>query len=279
MKRLFVLLLCVAGSMFLNTDAYASEPVVKTGIEVFRDRGFDVLKGKRVGLVTNPSGVDRNLCSTVDILFNAPEVNLVALYGPEHGVRGDLQIRSQSYLVIRRVDPPKITTKSLPEATVGERYATKLKASGSDVSFSVYYNPGKKNDFDKTGLALTQHGDLEGTPKNTGTFTFTVCAGNEGGEDYKEYTLTVVAPEETTAPAETQQTTVPTEVTVPTTEEAATTQATEEVTEPTVAEQLPEDGNSDGNFALLIIAIIVVAVALLTVAGVVVLVLVIKKKK
>ena len=90
MKRLFVLLLCVAGSMFLNTDAYASEPVVKTGIEVLRDRGFDVLKGKRVGLVTNPSGVDRNLCSTVDILFNAPEVNLVALYGPEHGVRGDV---------------------------------------------------------------------------------------------------------------------------------------------------------------------------------------------
>lgn len=90
MKRLFVLLLCVAGSMFLDTDAYASDPVVKTGIEVLRDRGFDVLKGKRVGLVTNPSGVDRNLCSTVDILFNAPEVNLVALYGPEHGVRGDV---------------------------------------------------------------------------------------------------------------------------------------------------------------------------------------------
>lgn len=90
MKRLFVLLLCVAGYMFLDTDAYASGPVVKTGIEVLRDRGFDVLKGKRVGLVTNPSGVDRNLCSTVDILFNAPEVNLVALYGPEHGVRGDV---------------------------------------------------------------------------------------------------------------------------------------------------------------------------------------------
>ena len=90
MKRLFVLLLCVAGSMFLDTDAYASDPVVKIGIEVLRDRGFDVLKGKRVGLVTNPSGVDRNLCSTVDILFNAPEVNLVALYGPEHGVRGDV---------------------------------------------------------------------------------------------------------------------------------------------------------------------------------------------
>jgi len=63
---------------------------VKTGVEVLRDSGFECLKGKRVGLVTNPSGVDRNLKSTIDILFEAPEVNLVALYGPEHGVRGDV---------------------------------------------------------------------------------------------------------------------------------------------------------------------------------------------
>ena len=62
---------------------------VKTGIEVLRDRGFEGLLGKRVGLVTNPSGVDSQLNSTVDILFSAPEVNLVALYGPEHGVRGN----------------------------------------------------------------------------------------------------------------------------------------------------------------------------------------------
>jgi uncharacterized protein YbbC (DUF1343 family) len=43
-----------------------------------------------VGLVTNPSGVDSQLRSTIDILYNAPGVNLVALYGPEHGVRGDV---------------------------------------------------------------------------------------------------------------------------------------------------------------------------------------------
>ena len=60
---------------------------VKTGIEVLADRGFDVLKGKRVGLVTNPTGVDGSLRSTIDIL-NA-NVNLTALFGPEHGVRGD----------------------------------------------------------------------------------------------------------------------------------------------------------------------------------------------
>ena len=61
-----------------------------TGIEVLRDANFELLKGKRVGLITNPTGVDRNLKSTVDILFEAPDVQLVALYGPEHGVRGDI---------------------------------------------------------------------------------------------------------------------------------------------------------------------------------------------
>ena len=59
------------------------------GIEVLERNGFECLAGRRVGLVTNPSGVDRNLRSTIDILFEAPQVNLVALYGPEHGVRGD----------------------------------------------------------------------------------------------------------------------------------------------------------------------------------------------
>ena len=63
---------------------------VMTGVEVLREGGFECLRGKRVGLVTNPTGVDSNLKSTVDILFEAEQVNLVALYGPEHGVRGDI---------------------------------------------------------------------------------------------------------------------------------------------------------------------------------------------
>ncbi|MFN3695729.1 MAG: exo-beta-N-acetylmuramidase NamZ domain-containing protein, partial [Ignavibacterium sp.] len=62
---------------------------VKTGIEVLRENNFDILKGKKVGLVTNPTGVDSKLKSTIDILFESPDVNLVALYGPEHGVRGN----------------------------------------------------------------------------------------------------------------------------------------------------------------------------------------------
>lgn len=77
----------------ISVEAEAGTPSshpVKTGIEVLRDRGFEGLVGKRVGLVTNPSGVDRDLRSTIDILYNAPGVELVALYGPEHGVRGDV---------------------------------------------------------------------------------------------------------------------------------------------------------------------------------------------
>ncbi|MBE6250834.1 MAG: DUF1343 domain-containing protein [Bacteroidales bacterium] len=85
MKRLSLILLLLISVL----SVYAS-PAVKTGIEVLRDRNFDVLQGKRVGLVTNPSGVDRHLKSTIDILFEAPQVNLVALFGPEHGVRGDV---------------------------------------------------------------------------------------------------------------------------------------------------------------------------------------------
>ncbi len=63
---------------------------VTLGIEVLENRGFNILKGKNVGLVTNPSGVDHYFRSTIDILYEAPEVNLVALFGPEHGVRGDV---------------------------------------------------------------------------------------------------------------------------------------------------------------------------------------------
>ena len=61
-----------------------------TGIDVLEQQAFKCLQGKRVGLITNPTGVNRHLVSTVDVLNNAPGVNLVALYGPEHGVRGDV---------------------------------------------------------------------------------------------------------------------------------------------------------------------------------------------
>lgn len=82
MKKLMTL--CLIAAVCL-----AGQPKVKLGIDVLEKRDFDILKGKRVGLITNPTGVSQDLRSTVDILFDAPEVDLVALYGPEHGVRGN----------------------------------------------------------------------------------------------------------------------------------------------------------------------------------------------
>ena len=93
MKKRILLFLTALSSFVFATSAQtpaSSRVVVKPGVEVLRERGFAGLEGRRVGLVTNPSGVDRHLQSTIDILFEAPEVNLVALYGPEHGVRGDV---------------------------------------------------------------------------------------------------------------------------------------------------------------------------------------------
>ncbi len=68
----------------------SKNPVVKTGIEVLRARGFDILQSKRVALITNATGVTSQLESTIDVLYNAPNVKLVALMSPEHGVRGDV---------------------------------------------------------------------------------------------------------------------------------------------------------------------------------------------
>lgn len=77
-------------SIAVALTALISAAVTKPGIETLRDSGFAQLNGKRVGLITNPTGVDNNLKSTVDILHEASGVNLVALFGPEHGVRGDV---------------------------------------------------------------------------------------------------------------------------------------------------------------------------------------------
>ena len=76
--------------LIISLPSSAQTIRVKTGIEVLKESNFKILQGKRVGLITNPTGVDNNLKSTIDILHEASGVQLVALYGPEHGVRGDV---------------------------------------------------------------------------------------------------------------------------------------------------------------------------------------------
>ncbi|MBO4447515.1 MAG: DUF1343 domain-containing protein [Bacteroidales bacterium] len=82
------LLLSLFAAVLLTVLSASAQ--VKPGIEVLRDSGFACLQGKRVALVTNPSGVDRNMRSSIEILASAPGVKLVALMAPEHGVRGDI---------------------------------------------------------------------------------------------------------------------------------------------------------------------------------------------
>ncbi|MGK0176147.1 MAG: hypothetical protein ACJAT5_000270 [Lentimonas sp.] len=59
------------------------------GIDVLEQSGFDAIVKKRVGLLTHPAGVNRNGVSTIDVLQRASQVNLIALFGPEHGIYGN----------------------------------------------------------------------------------------------------------------------------------------------------------------------------------------------
>jgi uncharacterized protein YbbC (DUF1343 family) len=65
-------------------------PTVLNGIDVLVRRKFADLKGLRVGLITNQTGIDAQRRSTIDLLAEAPGVKLKKLFSPEHGIRGEL---------------------------------------------------------------------------------------------------------------------------------------------------------------------------------------------
>ncbi len=62
---------------------------VLNGIDVLKKDAFASLQGKKIGLLTNQTGRDKEGNSTIDLLFNASGVELMALFAPEHGIRGD----------------------------------------------------------------------------------------------------------------------------------------------------------------------------------------------
>lgn len=64
---------------------------VTPSVEVLLDDQKELLKGKKVGLITNPTGIDSKMNSIVDLLHDDSDIELTALFGPEHGVRGDAQ--------------------------------------------------------------------------------------------------------------------------------------------------------------------------------------------
>jgi uncharacterized protein YbbC (DUF1343 family) len=80
-------------ALLLLSSACASAVVggaatIRPGAEVVLEHLPEELLGRRIGLITNQTGVDRAGTSTIDRLHAAPEVRLVALYSPEHGIRG-----------------------------------------------------------------------------------------------------------------------------------------------------------------------------------------------
>ena len=77
-----------AASCASSTRATAASGNVLPGVEVLLRDSLHLLTGKRVGLITNHSGKDRSGTSTIDLLYRTPGVQLTALYGPEHGLRG-----------------------------------------------------------------------------------------------------------------------------------------------------------------------------------------------
>jgi uncharacterized protein YbbC (DUF1343 family) len=74
----------------------ASAAQTLAGIDVLEAQKFAPLAGKRVGLITNQTGIDRNRRSTIDLLAHAQGVKLVALFSPEHGIRGKFDARVSS---------------------------------------------------------------------------------------------------------------------------------------------------------------------------------------
>lgn len=77
--------------IWINSFPSEKAPVVKSGIEILSESFPSFLEGKRVGLVTNPTGINSKFESSIEIFAKNPKIKLVALYGPEHGVRGNAQ--------------------------------------------------------------------------------------------------------------------------------------------------------------------------------------------
>jgi len=87
-----------------NAIAKEKEPqkvAFRLGIDVLEGLKFKYLKGRRVGLLTHPAGVNSRGESSIDVLRRSSSVNLVALYGPEHGIYGD---EKANIPVLDRVD-------------------------------------------------------------------------------------------------------------------------------------------------------------------------------
>ena len=86
---LLVLLPAIHARGLSQQAAATPSTVVRPGLEVFVENVPPALRGKRVGLITNHSAIDRARTPAIDLLARHKELRLVALFAPEHGIRGD----------------------------------------------------------------------------------------------------------------------------------------------------------------------------------------------
>ncbi|MDP9741296.1 UNVERIFIED_ORG: uncharacterized protein YbbC (DUF1343 family) [Bacillus sp. B2I3] len=173
MKRMIILFaICMLSFGIVSSKSVTAvkekkKQKISPGIEVLLKEEKNVLSGKKVGLITNPTGIDSKLTSIVDLLHDDPNINLTALFGPEHGVRGDAQAgASVEYYIDEKTGLPVYslygkTKKPTPEMLkdvevlvfdiqdVGTRYYTYIytmayameAAKENDIPFIVLDRP------------------------------------------------------------------------------------------------------------------------------------------
>ncbi|MEO8620719.1 MAG: DUF1343 domain-containing protein [bacterium] len=102
MRALIPVLLFVVGCARTVSPGATPATSVVPGIETFLANIPQSLRGKRVGLITNNTGVDRARNSDIDLISQHPDLKLVALMAPEHGIRGTVMAGET---IVDEVDP------------------------------------------------------------------------------------------------------------------------------------------------------------------------------
>src|ERR1044072_5851655 len=101
MKALAAILLLLAACVLTQAQA-PSARAARPGIETFRADVPRALRGKRVGLITNNTGIDRSKTLDIDLIAKHKDLKLVALLAPEHGIRGTVEAGER---IVDETDP------------------------------------------------------------------------------------------------------------------------------------------------------------------------------
>lgn len=185
-------------------------------------------------------------------------------------------------------EPPVIQTKKLPDATVGEYYSVQLKCSDAGAEWWEYYNPGKANDLKEIEFTITSSGLLAGMPKKAGTYGFTIAAGNDNGEDYGVYTLTIkekpAEPDETEPDATEPDATEPVETMPIESEPDATESKPDKIdkgnkVDKTNAKDKEDSEDDDKNDDLTLVIVACIVIVCIAVAGAVLIIILVKRKR